>query len=175
MIKAVVILACIILLTHGGELARSQTSASAALVDITDLKPEYPSCGQVRFSIKNMSHRDLYVEVYAERLEAGTWNYEDYPYDIKDPKSRYIKRVLVNPEPLKPGASLHITYDRCQRPTFVKQSDEQYQKGIIEKDLKSAPSSLQRFRVPIYFLDQGHIKFVKNVFSEPFKRIVPGG
>ncbi len=152
----------------------AQTSPTTEPVEIGGLKSTYTSCAYVSFSVKNISQQEIYVEVYAERFESGSWNYEDYPYDLKDPKSRYVKRVLINPDMLKPGTSLSLTYDRCLRPTFVKESDKQYRNAIIKKDSKSAPPALQRFRVQVYVLDQGHVKFVKNVFSEPFKRVADG-
>lgn len=173
MIRTAVLSGCVGLLLFFGQ-PEPQALASTEFVAIEGLKPEYTSCDYVSLSIKNISERDVYVEIYAERFESGSWDYEDYPYDIKDPKSRYVKRVLVHPEILKPGASLPLKYDRCQRPTFVKESDKQYRKTLIERDARSTPSSLQRFRVQVYVLDQGHVKFVKNVFSEPFKRIAPG-
>ncbi len=158
-----------------GNLFGAQTSPTTELVEIDGLKSGYTSCTYVSFSVKNISQQEVYVEVYAERFESGSWDYEDYPYDLKDPKSRYVKRVLINPDMLKPGTSLPITYNRCLRPTFIKESDKQYRKAIIEKDTKSATPALHRFRVQVYVLDQGHVKFVKNVFSEPFKRLVGGG
>lgn len=167
-------LTCVFLLIQIGNLFGAQTSPTTELVEIAGLKSQYSSCAPMNFSIKNVSQQQVYVEVYAERFESGSWNYEDYPYDLKDPKSRYVKRVLINPEMLKPGSSLPITYDRCLRPTFVKESDNQYRKAIIEKDSKSAPSALRRFRVQVYFLEKGHVKFVKNVFSKPFKRLADG-
>jgi hypothetical protein len=163
-------LACVCLLPRIVSLFGAQTAATTELVEIEGLKSAYTSCTYVNLSIKNVSQQDVYVEIYAERFESDSWNYEDYPYDLKDPKSRYVKRVLVKPDMLKPGSSLPLTYDRCLRPTFVKKTDKQYRKAIIEKDSKSA-SALQRFRVQVYVLDQGHVKFVKNVFSEPFKRL----
>jgi len=163
-------LACVCLLIQIVSLLKAQT-ATAELVKIEGLKPAYTSCAQVNFSVKNTSQQDVYLEIYAERFESGSWDYEDYPYDLKDPKSRYVKRVLGNPDVFKPGSSLPLTYNRCLRPTFVRKSDKQYRKAIIQKDSKSTPSCLQRFRVQVYVLDQGHVKFVKNVFSEPFKRL----
>jgi len=116
------------------------------MVEIDGLESTYTSCALVRLSIKNISHQEVYVEVYAEKFESGSWDDVDYPYDIKDPKSRYIKRIIINPDMLKPGASLPLTYDRCLRPTFVKESDKRYRKAIIEKDSKAATPALQRFR-----------------------------
>jgi hypothetical protein len=167
-------LACVVLLMQMVALFGAQTSPTAELVEIDGLKATYPSCAKVSISIKNTSQKEVYLEVYAERFESGSWNYEDYPYDLKDPKSRYVKRVLTNPNMLKPGTSLPLIYDRCLRPTFVKETDKEYRKAIIEKDVKSTPSALQSFRVQVYVLNQGHVKFVKNVFSKPFKRLVDG-
>lgn len=151
----------------------AQAPATTELVQIAGLDSAYASCARVSFSVKNISHEDLYVEVYAERLESGSWDYEDHPYDLKDPKSRnrLVKRVLINPNMLKPGSSLPISYDRCLRPTFVKKTDKQYRKEIIEKDTKSSTPAPHRFRVRVYVLDQGHVKFVQDVFSAPFRRL----
>jgi hypothetical protein len=142
------------------------------MVEIDALKPIYASCALVKFSVKNVSDQELYLEVYAEKFESGSWDDVDYPYDIKDPKSRDIKRITINPDMLKPGTSLPLTYDRCVRPTSVKESDKQYRKAIIENDAKSSIPALERFRVQVYVLDQGHVKPVQKEFSEPFKRTV---
>ncbi len=164
--------ACVCLVMFFGRLG-AQAPPPIELVEIAGLKSTYASCAHVSFSLKNISQEDLYVEVYAERLESDSWDYEDHPYDLKDPKSRnrLVKRVLINPDMLKPGSSLPITYDRCLRPTFIKESDKQYRKAIIEKDTKSATPAPHRFRVRVYVLDQGHVKFVQDVFSAPFKRL----
>jgi hypothetical protein len=142
------------------------------MVEIDGLEPTYTSCALAKFSVKNTSGQELYLEVYAEKFESGSWNDVDYTYDIKDPKSRYIKRIIINPDMLKPGASLPLTYDRCLRPTYLKESDKQYRKVIIEKDSESSTPVLERFRVQVYVLDQGHVKSVQKVFSEPFKRTI---
>jgi len=150
---------------------KAQDSSSARMVEIDGLKPTYTSCAFVSFAVKNISQQEVYIEVYAERFRSGSWDYEDYPYDIKDPRSLYIKRIIINPDMLKPGASRSLTWDRCLRPTYVKESDKQFRKATIEKDSKADSPVLQRFRVEVYILDQGHVKRVQNVFSEPFKRI----
>jgi hypothetical protein len=163
---------CIYLLTPAAMLTEAQNSSSPGLAEIDGLKPVYTSCALVSFSVKNVSQQEVYVEVYAEKFESGSWNDVDYPYDIKDPKSRYVKRILINPDMLKPGASLPLTYDRCLRPTFVKEDDKQFRKAFIEKDSKPDSPTLQRIRVQVYVTDQGHVKAVQKVFSEPFKRVV---
>jgi hypothetical protein len=125
----------------------------------------------VTFSVTNISQQELYLEVYTEKHQSGSWTDEDYAYDLtRDISKRYEKLVLKNPDTLKPGNSRQVTYHRCEKPTFVKQSKKRYEKTIIQRDSKSGPSQ-QRFRVQVYILDQGHVKFLKNVFSEPFKRL----
>jgi hypothetical protein len=166
--------ACVYLLMQMTALFGAQTSPTAELVEIDGIKSAYTSCTYVSFSVKNISQQEVYVEVYAERFESGSWDYENSAYDLKDPKSLYVKRVLINPDMLKPGTSLPIAYNRCLRPTFIKESDKQYRKAIIEKDTKSATPAPHRFRVRVYVLDQGHVKFVQDVFSASFKRLADG-
>src|SRR6266849_4701520 len=137
---------CICLLLFDATSARAQDSANPTLVEIDALGPTYASCELVNFSVKNVSQQELYVEVYAEKFESGSWENVDYPYDIKDPKSLYVKRVLVNPDMLKPQTSLPLTYNRCLKPTFVKESDKTFRRAIIKKDAKSAAPTLQRIR-----------------------------
>jgi hypothetical protein len=168
----IAILACIHLLLLSSIRSEAQDSSPARTVEIDGLKPAYTSCALVRLSLKNVSGQDVYVEVYAEKFESGSWEDVDYPYDIKDPKSRDIKRMTINPDMLKPGASLPLTYDRCLRPTSVRESDKQYRKETTEKDSQSSTPALERFRVQVYVLDQGHVKRVQKEFSEPFKRTV---
>src|SRR4029077_21276845 len=150
-------LVCVYLLAQISGLFGAQSSPTTELVEIDGLKSAYTSCTYVGFSVKNISLQEVYVEVYAERFESGSWDYENSAYDLKDPKSLYVKRVLIKPDMLKPGTSLPITYNRCLRPTFIKESDKQYRKAIIEKDTKSNTPALHRFRVRVYVLDQGHV------------------
>ena len=158
-------------LTCHAQGAKAQDSSATPLVKIDGLGFTYTSCELVKFSVKNVSQQEVYLEVYAEKFESGAWENVDYPYDIKDPKSLYVKRVLVNPDMLKPGTSLPLSYDRCLRPTFVKQGEKSYRRAIIKKDAKSDSPILQRLRVEVYVRDQGHVKSVQKVVSEPFKRI----
>jgi hypothetical protein len=150
--------------------AKGQDPASP-LVEINGLRSTYAPCELVNFSVKNVSQQEVYVEVYAEKFESGSWEYVDYAYDIKDPKSLYVKRVLVNPDMLKPGTSLPLTYNRCLKPTFVKESEKSFRSAIIKKDWKSTVPILQHFMVLVYVLDQGHVKFVQKAISASFERI----
>ena len=142
-------------------------------VEVNGLGPTYTSCELVRFAIKNISQKELYVEVYAEQFESGSWNYADHPYDIRDPRSLYImKRVNTNPKMLKPGAFESLTWDRCLRPKWAtSEGDSSFKRSIIEKDSKSDSPILQRLRVDTYMGPEITEKYVRRAYSEPFKRI----
>lgn len=151
-----------------------QGPVTSDVVRFDALDSEYASCADVKFSIKNISSEAIYIEVYAEKRQSGTWTDEDYAYDLtRDANKRYQKLILKSPETLQPGNSRQVAYNRCEKPTFVKQSAKQYQNAIIQKDSKSA-SSEQRFRVQIYRIERGEAKFLKNVFTQPFKRVPEG-
>ncbi len=153
-------------------LTRAQDSSNAGLVEVSGLRPSYTSCELVRFAVKNISQQELYVEVYAEKFESGSWNYVDHPYDIRDPRSLYImKRVNIHPDLLKPGASQSLTWDRCLRPTWVKEGDKAFRRSIIEKDSKSDSPILQRLRVDTYVGPEVAEKSLRRAHSETFKRI----
>ena len=133
--------------------------------------PAYPSCTFVKFLVRNASQQQIYIEIYAEKLESGSWRDADYPYDLKDPRSLYAKRVLKNPDMLKPEASLPVTYDRCLQPTFVKQDKNEFRNTIIEKDEKANQANQERIRIEIHLLEQGQLTPAKKMWSKPFKRI----
>src|SRR6267142_1011326 len=94
-LRIVGFLACTHLFTTSVMYTKAQDSIPERLVAIDGLKSAYASCALVSFSVKNTSQQELYVEVYAEIFESGSWNDVDYSYDIKDPKSRYIKRIII--------------------------------------------------------------------------------
>ena len=151
-----------------------QGSVTSDVVNFEALESKYASCAEVKFSIKNISSEAIYVEVYAEKRQSGSWRDEDYAYDLtREASKRYKKLVLQNPDTLKPGNSRQVAYNRCEKPTFVKQSAKQYENAIFQKDSKSIPSE-QRFRVQIYHIERGEVKFLKNVFTQPFKRVPEG-
>jgi len=166
---------CLCLLAPDMMLTRPQDSSNARRVEVNGLKPSYTSCELVTFSIKNISQQDLYLEVYAEKFESGSWTEEAYSYDIRDPRSLYImKRLNIHPDMLKPGASQSLTWDRFLRPTWAtweKKGDKAFRRSIIERDSKSASPILQRLRVDTYVGPELTEKSLRRVYSEPFKRI----
>ncbi|HKW65334.1 MAG TPA: hypothetical protein VJN89_22475 [Candidatus Acidoferrum sp.] len=149
----------------------SQDSPQQGLVSIERLKESYPSCALVDFSIRNTSPQEIHVEVYAESFHLGSWQYAEYPYDLTDPKSLYVKRVLVNPSMLKPGASLALSYDRCLQPTFVKEDNKAFKEAFDEKDRKANSRSRQRFRIEVYVWENGQLTLAKNALSVAFQRV----
>jgi len=77
----------------------SQDRSNAGLVEVSGLKPPYTSCELVSFAVKNISQQELYLEVYAENFESGSWTEGASSYDIRDPRSLYImKRVNIHPD-----------------------------------------------------------------------------
>src|SRR5262249_14399959 len=100
-----------LVLGFGAVTQRDQTSQPLAAAE--GLSQEYGSCSVVSFRVRNISQQDVYVEVYPEDLIDGTWEDVICPYDLKDPSSRTVKRILLNPPMLKPGASVEVSYDRC--------------------------------------------------------------
>lgn len=150
----------------------AQDASSPAHVKIGNLNDIYGSCELVTFSVKNISEEEIYVEVYAERADSGSWKDIDYQHDIKDPQSLYVKRVLVRPDMMKSGATLRLTYDRCLQPTFVKEDGKAFRRKFIEQDKKAITPTQQRLRVEVYERDGDHVKFVQRIWSEPFKRTV---
>jgi hypothetical protein len=162
---------CICLLAPSMMLTRAQDSSKAGLVEVSGLRPSYTSCELVSFAVKNISQQELYVEVYAEKFESTTWTEVDFSHDIRDPKSLYIKRMLINPKMLKPRATEQLTWDRCLRPAFIKEADKTFRRSIIEKDSKSDSPILQRLRVDTYVGPEVAEKSLRRVYSETFKRI----
>jgi hypothetical protein len=149
----------------------AQENSPQPPVEIEGLSHEYLSCALVQFSIRNISQLEVYLEVYAEEFKSNAWTDVDYSYDLRDPRSRYIKRVMLNPDMTQTGATVNVKYDRCLRPDFVKQTDGAYVNAIKQKDKKAGSPVLQRLRVDVYVLDQGHIKRVTQYWSQPFVRV----
>jgi hypothetical protein len=157
-------------------LSGGQGPKDSTAVQINGVKSEYASCALVSFSVKNTSEEDIYFEVYAEKFESDAWKDVDFTYDLRDPKSRYIKRVLSHPDPLKAGGTQQLDWDRCLRPRFVKETDEGYRRAISGKDAKSKSPILERLRVDVYLLDNGHLTSSipdRRAYSKAFRRI-PG-
>jgi hypothetical protein len=151
--------------------SKLQENSAANLVAVQGLKPTYSSCTLVPFSVRNSSQEEVYVEVYVEEFKSNKWDVADYPYDLKDPRSLYIKRVIVNPDMMKPGSSLDLTYDRCLKPKFIHETNNSFITAIKTKDKNATTRILQRLRVDVYLLEEGHIKREQQVWSESFARI----
>jgi hypothetical protein len=138
-------------------------------LQVQGLKSEYPSCALVDFSVRNTSKRDVYVDVYVERLASGSWNDEAYPYAINDPGSLYSKMVKLNL--IKSGESLSLSYNRCLKPKFVKENERGFRSLIEGADSKAqalgAPTS-QRIRIEVH--DEPGIKVSQKICSQPFFR-----
>jgi len=152
-------------------MTQPQENTEQPSVEIVGLKHEYASCAVIQFSVRNTSQREIYVEVYAEEFKSNAWTYVDYPYDLKDPRSLYVKRVVVNPDMMHTNTSVDIEYDRCLKPTFVKETNSAFITAIKKKDEAAASHVLQRLRVDVYNLDQGHIRRVEQVWSNSFQRV----
>ena len=149
----------------------AQENAPQPRVEIEGLNREYPSCALVQFSVRNLSQPEVYVEVYAEEFKSNAWTDIDYPYDLRYPRSRSIKRAMRSPEMTPTGASVNVKYDRCVRPNFVKQLNSTFADAIKQKDKEAYSPVLQRVRVDVYILDQGHLKRVQQYWSQPFRRV----
>jgi hypothetical protein len=150
---------------------KAQESSQQPSVEIEGLNDRYSSCALVEFSVRNTSRQQLHLEVYAEEIKSNAWTYVDYPYDLTDPISLYVKRVMVNPNMTRAGSSVDVKYDRCLRPTFVKERKSAFVNAIKKKDEEAASPILQRVGVDVYVFDQGHIKSARHVWSKSFKRI----
>lgn len=151
--------------------SKSQENLQQSSVGIAGLRHEYPSCGLVEFSVRNTSPQKVHVEVYGEEFKSNEWTYVDYPYDLTDPRSLYIKRVMVDPDMMETGSSLSVKYDRCLKPSFVKETKGAFAHAIKEKDKKATSPVLQRLRVDVYILDQRHLKKIQQVTSQVFERV----
>jgi hypothetical protein len=149
---------------------KAQEDLQQPSVEIEGLNDEYPSCAIVQFSVRNISQRDVYWEAYAEEFKSNAWTYVDYTYDLRDPRSLYVKRVIINPDMTRTGANVGLKYDRCLKPTFVKEAKSAFIAAIEKRDREAASPVLQRVRIDVYVLDQGHIKRVQQVWSKTFTR-----
>ena len=149
-------------------------------VEITGLSRTYSSCVPVDVSIRNISKQDIYVEVYVDIFKSGSWDNVDCQYDIKDPRSRHIKRLLINPKMTKPGESFTLSYDRCSDfevcfiPMFGKNDVRASRLALMQEDAKAATPVTQRFRVEIHVRDPenvGRVKRVAKEYSQAFTRV----
>jgi hypothetical protein len=69
------------------------------------------------------------------------------------------------------GKRLNVTYDRCLKPSFVKETKATFIRAIKKKDKKAASPVLQRVRVDVYILEQGQLKRGQQAWSQAFSRV----
>ena len=146
------------------------------LINIIGLKPAYGSCSVVTFSVRNISRNPIYVEIYPENSEGVSWKDVPCQYDIADPRSERVKRIIKNPKMTEPGTSLNILYDRCgayercQRARFGKTDKRANRLSIIKSDEKATSPVLQRFRVEVHMADRNSFKLSAILLSSSFVR-----
>jgi hypothetical protein len=66
---------------------------------------------------------------------------------------------------------LYLKYDRCLKPGFVKETKNAFTDAIKKKDNEATSPVLQRVRVDVYILDQGHVKRVQQTWSKTVERV----
>jgi hypothetical protein len=163
----------LVLLAGSG--ARAQDEAPP-LVSVEGLNPQYQSCAVVEFSVRNTSQQDVYIEVYPEDFDGGSWRDAGCQYDLRDPKSRTAKRILKDPPMTRPGKAIRIRYDRCADYEWCVRS--QYSRGDVRRtrvglqraDPGAASAVQQRIRAEVYIREGGAVKRAGIVPSEPFSR-----
>jgi hypothetical protein len=166
---------CIVLLLLRNMSAQAP-DAARALVTVEGLKPAYQSCAIVEFSVRNTSRQDVYLEVYPEDFEGGSWKDVGCQYDLRDPKSRTAKRILLDPAMTRPGNTIRFRYDRCAdyqwcaRPQYPRGDVRRTRAGLQRADARATSDVRQRIRVEVYIRESGAVKRVGTVSSEPFAR-----
>ena len=159
---------------------RIECQNTSQFVAITGLGRSYNSCTPVNLSVRNISKQEVYVEVYVEENKSGSWKDVACQYDIKDPRSRYIKRILTNPKMTRPGESFTLQYDRCSDfescfiHMFGKNDVRASRLTLMQGDEKATSPVLERFEIEIFVRDPDNVNTVKRVakeYSQPFARI----
>ena len=167
----------LLLLNAAAAAPETRQTPQSAVVKIVGLTSTYRSCNIVRFSVRNVSSRSVYVNVYVESREAGTWTQVPCEYDLNDPRSRTAKLDFSERNVIRAGASLAIAYDRCadyahcMRPTYGTYDPLLAAAMLQSQDAQSKGPVTQRIRVDAYWRDGAQPAAV--VFSETFTR-VPG-
>jgi len=149
----------------------SQSDVQPPLVEISGVKSNYRSCEPVKFSIRNVSKTPFYAEIYIENFKSGSWGTDDFPYNVHNPASLYEK-LLTDSDKLSPSRSWALSYERCAKPRFVKQSAATFHRKIEEKDSQATQPLSQRIRVEIYALKENRIELLRKEWSTPFSRVM---
>jgi len=158
--------------------ARDPRQASQpSVVSIAGLTSTYGSCSIVKFSVRNVSSRSVYVNVYVENREADAWMQVPCDYDLNDPRSRTAKLAFSERNVIRAGASMAIAYDRCtdyaycMRPKYGTFDPPLAGAMLQEQDARLKWPVTQRIRVNAYWHEGAQPAAV--VFSEPFRRMPP--
>jgi hypothetical protein len=157
-------------------LEASDASPERHRVSIQGIEEQYPSCAVVTPTIGNTGTESLYIEVYVEENSGGEdWSSTCGVYDLTDPRSRHIKRIIVNPRMTDPGKALSVSYDRCADRAWCESAKrsvtrEQVRRDLARADADARPPVRERFRVDLYELVQGHVEPVGREYSRPFTR-----
>lgn len=180
LIRGICQLTAVLLLGFGLVSSDEQEALQQSDVVFEGLNAEYCSCEPLRFTVRNISTRKIYVEVYAEEFRSGEWGYVGYTFDLTDPRSLYIKRVGLGPNTMEPGTSTSVKYDRCLRPNFVKETNKTYSQAIKKRDTEQASPTLQRLRADVYYFEGGaedklqgdrYRLQVRHEWSKTFERV----
>lgn len=167
-------LAGLLLLTAASTADDTRQVRQTAVVTTDGLNSSYGSCSIVRFSVRNVSSRSVYVNVYVENREAGTWMQVACNYDLNDPRSRTAKLSLSKRNLIRAGASKAIAYDRCtdyaycMRPKYGTYDAPLARAALQHEDARATTPVMQRIRVDAYWQERAQPDAV--VFSEPFRR-----
>jgi len=160
-----------IALACGG--SQTQKEIDSKYVGFEGLQTSYDSCAPVAFSVRSISQVGIYLEVYVEDFKNGAWELTDFPYDLRQPMSRYVKRAYADRKLMKSGESISLTYDRCSKPKFIKMTQCTFTQKIVDKDRKASNAVLQRFLANAYTMKDGDSVLLAKEYSLQVSRIAP--
>jgi hypothetical protein len=172
-VRGVLVFLSVLLITRVQTDGQVQAAGDSKHVAFDGLKSSYDSCVLVTFSVRSISETGIYFEVYAENFEGGSWVLVDYPYDLKEPMSLYVKRAYVDRKLMKSGDSIALSYDRCSKPKFVETTQRAFTKKIVNHDKTASSPVLQRFFSNVYTLKEGNPVLLTKEYSPSFSRIAP--
>lgn len=175
--QPVMCLTGLLLLTAASTARDPRQAPQPAVVTIDGLASTYGSCSIVKFSVRNVSSRSVYVNVYVEDREAGAWMQVPCEYDLNDPRSRTAKLAFSERNVIRAGASMAIAYDRCtdyaycMRPKYGTYDRPLAGAMLQEQDARLKSPVTQRIRVDAYWREGAQPAAV--VYSQPFSRVPP--
>jgi hypothetical protein len=170
--RAVILLSALtVSVTFAGTQTQKQNEPKFVAFD--GLRSSYDSCALVAFSVRSISETGIYLEVYVEDFRSEAWELTDFPYDLTQPMSRYVKRAYVDRKLMKSGDSIALSYDRCSKPKFVETTQHAFTKKIVDHDKTASNPVLQRFFSNVYTLKEGNPVLLSKEYSPSFSRIAP--